>query len=71
MLYWRKWMRYISKICLQGAAIMADYQKMYYILCRAMDKALDMLPDGEARQILQRAMEEAEEKYIDTAGEQD
>ena len=49
---------------------MADYQKMYYILCRAMDKALDMLPDGEARQILQRAMEEAEEKYIDTAGEQ-
>ncbi len=39
---------------------MADYQKMYYILCRAADKALDALPeDGEkARQ-------------IDTAGEED
>ena len=51
---------------------MADYQKMYYILCRAADKALDALPeDGEkARQILQKALNEAEEKYIDTAGEQ-
>ena len=50
---------------------MADYQKMYYILCRAVDKALDVLPGAgeQARQILQRAMEEAEEKYIDTAGE--
>ena len=51
---------------------MADYQKMYYILCRAVDKALNVLPgEGEqARQILQRAMDEAEEKYIDTAEEQ-
>lgn len=48
---------------------MADYQKMYYILCRAIDKALDVLPgQGEiARQLLQQALEEAEEKYIETA----
>lgn len=48
---------------------MADYQKMYYILCRAVDKALDALPENasEARRILQRALEQAEEKYIDTA----
>ena len=48
---------------------MADYQKMYYILCRAMDKALDVLPDGgeEARQVLQQAMYEAEERYIETS----
>ncbi len=50
---------------------MADYQKMYYILCQAVDRALDVQPDGEARQILQQAMEEAEEKYIDTAEERD
>ena len=50
---------------------MADYQKMYYILCRAMDKALNVLPDdgGEVRQILQQALDKAEEKYIDTAGD--
>ena len=50
---------------------MADYQKMYYILCRAVDKALDVLPDdeGEVRQILQQALDEAEEKYIETAEE--
>ena len=47
---------------------MADYQKMYYILCRAMDKALDVLPAGakDARQIMQEALYEAEEKYIET-----
>ena len=50
---------------------MADYQKMYYILCRAMDKALDILPDdgGEVQQILQKALDEAEEKYIETVGD--
>ncbi len=48
---------------------MADYQKMYYILCQAADKALDMLPEdaAEVRRVLQRALEEAEEKYIETA----
>ena len=48
---------------------MVDYQKMYYILCRAMDRALDVLPEeaAEARQILQQALDEAEEKYIETA----
>ena len=54
-----------------GGTIMADYQKMYYILCAAVDKALDLLPEEtEARRILQGAMTEAEEKYIDTAEEE-
>lgn len=48
---------------------MADYQKMYYILCRAVDKALDILPEEalEVRRVLQLALDQAEEKYIDTA----
>ncbi len=47
---------------------MADYQKMYYILCRAVDKALDILPEEalEVRRVLQLALDQAEEKYIDT-----
>ena len=51
---------------------MADYQKMYYILCRAMDRALDALPAEaeDARRIIQHALYEAEEKYIETAGEE-
>ena len=50
---------------------MADYQKMYYILCQAVDAALDVLPEeaAEARHILQAALDRAEEKYIDTAAE--
>lgn len=47
---------------------MADYQKMYYILCHAASDALDKLPETKdtqkARQILQRALLEAEEVYI-------
>ena len=48
---------------------MANYQKMYYILCRAVDEALDILPEdaAEVRQVLQRALDQAEEIYIDTA----
>lgn len=48
---------------------MADYQKMYYILCDGASRALDALPDDPetAAQILQQALDEAEEKYIATA----
>ena len=50
---------------------MADYQKMYYILCASASKALDVLPDTpdtqSARLLLQEALDEAEELYIDTA----
>lgn len=47
---------------------MADYKKMYYILCDAASRALDALakdPEAAAA-ILQRALDEAEEKYIET-----
>ena len=50
---------------------MADYQKMYYILCRAADKALDVLPESpenkDVRALLQQALDQAEEMYINAA----
>lgn len=42
---------------------MANYQKMYYILCNAASKAIDM-PPMEAKRFLRQALEEAEEIYI-------
>ena len=53
---------------------MADYQKMYYILCAAASEALDALPDtpenAPAADILQTALTAAEEIYLDTAEEE-
>ena len=47
---------------------MADYQKMYYILCSAASKALDALPDSAAaREVLEAALAAAEEVYIETS----
>ena len=44
---------------------------MYYILCNAASKALDAMPEGSedsaaAADILRKALEEAEELYIET-----
>lgn len=46
---------------------MPDYQKMYYVLCDAASRAIDALPE-QAKQILQQALDEAEEIYIRTSG---
>ena len=47
---------------------MAEYQKMYYILCDGASRALDALPDTPetqaARLMLQEALYAAEELYI-------
>ena len=47
---------------------MPDYGKMYAILCAAASEALDTLPETEenraGREILQAALDEAEEIYI-------
>lgn len=52
---------------------MIDYQKMYYTLCRAASEALDILPDtvenAPCRAVLQKALLEAEEVYIDGHGD--
>ena len=50
---------------------MPDYEKMYYIMCDAGSKALDALPyDVKAAMwVLQCALEEAEEVYIQTCGD--
>ena len=48
---------------------MADYQKMYYLLCSAASKAIDASPE-ESKQILRSALLEAEELYICTCGEE-
>ena len=48
---------------------MANYQKMYYLLCSAASKAIDASPE-EAKQILRSALLEAEELYICTCEEE-
>ena len=47
---------------------MADYQKMYYLLCNAASKAIDAQPE-EAKEILQTALYQAESVYICTCKE--
>lgn len=48
---------------------MPDYEKMYVVLCAAASDALDALPETEEnasrRALLQAALDEAEELYID------
>jgi len=48
---------------------MINYSRMYAILCSAASAALDLLPETEAnapgRELLERALLEAEELYID------
>ncbi len=47
---------------------MEKMQKMYAVLCAAASEALDLLPDTDenrsARELLQRALYEAEEIYV-------
>ena len=49
---------------------MPDYQKMYYVLCAAASKTTDAPPE-EAKQILQKALYEAEEIYIRTSEDEE
>ena len=50
---------------------MADYQRMYALLCSEVSKALDSIPEAEPfldlRRRLLDALEQAENIYIDTA----
>ena len=54
---------------------MADYRKMYCILCAAASRALDKLPDNAenmiGRKLLQDALPEAEEIYVCESGKGD
>lgn len=47
---------------------MADYRKMYAVVCAAASEALDLLPENAetaaGRAALQKALTEAEELYI-------
>ena len=52
-----------------GVRHVADYRKMYYLLCNAASKAIDAPPE-EARWLLQNALQEAEEIYICTCEEE-
>lgn len=53
---------------------MPDYKTMYHILCAAASEALDKLPDEPAnatgRDILQNALNEAEDIYIRTSDDE-
>ena len=48
---------------------MADYRKMYYAVCAAASKAVDLIPDipanHMARMVLLEALSEAEDIYLD------
>ena len=50
---------------------MTDYQRMYAILCAAASDALDRLSEieanAEARELLQEALDKAEELYIQSS----
>lgn len=50
---------------------MPNYQKMYYLLCKAVDDVIDPLEKIPAAtkyaQALQKALLDAEEIYIDTS----
>lgn len=50
---------------------MADYRKMYYLLCSAASKAIDAPSPEEAKQLLRSALLEAEEMYLNACGEAD
>ena len=54
---------------------MIHYQHMYHILCDAASRALDILPETaaceQARGILEKALEEAEECYISAEEQSD
>ena len=47
---------------------MADYQKMYFLLCSAASKAIDAPPE-EAKRLLQNALHEAEDIFLRTCEE--
>ena len=53
---------------------MEKYKKMYAILCGAISDALDVLPylpeDVQARFLLEKALQEAEELYISEESEE-
>ena len=49
---------------------MPDFEKMYHILCAAASEAIDALDGGDpagCRRLLQAALTEAEEVYIQEA----
>jgi hypothetical protein len=52
---------------------MADYKHMYAILCAAASEAMDKLPEipmnADGREILHRALLEAEEAYVENLKE--
>ena len=43
---------------------MPDYEKLYHIMFNAATDAVELLPEGEARELLIRAQQECEERYI-------
>lgn len=47
---------------------MADFQKMYAIICMAASRAIDAPPE-ETKRLLQTALYEAEDLYIRTSEE--
>lgn len=49
---------------------MTNYKGMYYVICNAASKAIDA-PLKDTVGILQNALREAEEIYLETCGEEE
>ena len=43
---------------------MPDYEKLYHILINAITDAIEAMSDGEAKELLIKAQQECEERYI-------
>ena len=48
---------------------MPDYEALYHIMFNAATDAIELLPAGEAKELLIAAQQACEEEYIETAKE--
>lgn len=44
--------------------LIPDYEKLYHILFNAITDAIEAMSDGEAKELLIKAQQECEERYI-------
>ena len=45
---------------------MPDYEKLYHIMFNAVTDAIELLPDCAAKELLMKAQQECEERYVNS-----